>query len=1285
MLIENNSGVPLEYEWVWVNPHVSNVQKAVKKALAKRASMSQTPSSPTSGNRPKTTTLSDFENTMNFKNSVSEGPFSVSPACGVIGIDGSCSFSFSFSPQEISIFLSSAVMVLKDTPSISIPSKLCQDEIKHLEQHGHGFVVKLRSWIDNLGSVTPLPSETRLPSKLVQLQKIVDMVERYSSSKIHLGALTLFKKWVRLLVEHFVSYRLHSEEDEESLGLMDVDMDDETEEHDCQVTVADWTGNSEDVPIELTPFPLHIGVEESSENVEEDSIFERSGKYESDYYREIWINEKNAILLLGHTLSKMLDDEVGHEAVDYIQQSVRTSNICMSIQLSAESQRPVISIFPAELRAGEAVCCGKSFHGSFLIKNGSMIMTDVHVDFNNVTLMSLTDLSAPLSEYSLTFNPSRVLSLPQADTEIKFEVLIDNLGSYKLTIPLISNNAGVKINSFVLFVTVIPPKIRFETPEIDFGLIGVGNEASNIVRFTNESDAPARFRLVPTITTALTKTQSNLTQGSLVARDSFAADDPYGSLFSEANTSVLSVHGAVININSASSFIGPGETQRVELVCITGTGPQRLRGVLNCIILDRHGENVLSSQTVAIKGEIQAPKVILYPMKIDMGKVYLKRSVSFTITLENITNLPTKFKIEKPGEDNPNYMIEFSQMEGTLSSKEVLKIDIKLTALKAGIVEDLYACKITGTPAPIGFLLKSVLKGIDVQIKRLQDGEVPPPPLASPDDAQFPGPGQVPDASPILPIVLGENVPLYERRSVKVVMQNLSAVPAPFDFDLKKFKSGLDKTSRKGAVGNVEIKDVHSLHFQAKVDGKLFVLQPQEEGENKFNSVAGKKYIGIRSQRVEDKKYLSLGLGGSYLVEPKYGTLPPWGVVVFTIRSFNDTPGCYDDEVVITLNESNSFKRLLIPVKLSVKGCPVLIEKDVIGMTETKPHGTIKAIGNALLHVGSACVNADALCREFYVKNNGSQDAKICWVKSSATAKVNGPLKVEIGFGESGRVKSVFRFWDDVAEEIPFLIEPKQAVIAPYGREKFKVSLTRTSQAGEELALLSCKIWNNFSTFEEDENPSGKPDFSLPLYLRGDILNPSLRLDKNIFTVTDSVLRVSHELGVKLKIEVPQLFGSGLNSYTGAMRTVTIENPLMATVLFSISTSGTFQIKPSTETFESSKKTVRFEASVSSKIDATTSNKGSSIGRAVRLLPQEKTTFVIAFTPKREMRDSLLTMASVEASKERNSEGLLTITYSTGQRIEVPITATLSTPFISGNNFMFAAFLSLKVLTILLF
>jgi hypothetical protein len=64
---------------------------------------------------------------------------------------------------------------------------------------------------------------------------------------------------------------------------------------------------------------------------------------------------------------------------------------------------------------------------------------------------------------------------------------------------------------------------------------------------------------------------------------------------------------------------------------------------------------------MSMRGEVQTTKTILYPMAVNLGKVYIGVPVVFEITIENICNLPSKFKFERPGGEDPNapYRIEF--------------------------------------------------------------------------------------------------------------------------------------------------------------------------------------------------------------------------------------------------------------------------------------------------------------------------------------------------------------------------------------------------------------------------------------------------------------------------------------------------------------------------------------------------------------------------------------------------------------------------------------------------
>ena len=68
----------------------------------------------------------------------------------------------------------------------------------------------------------------------------------------------------------------------------------------------------------------------------------------------------------------------------------------------------------------------------------------------------------------------------------------------------------------------------------------------------------------------------------------------------------------------------------------------------------------------------------------------------------------------------------------------------------------------------------------------------------------------------------------------------------------------------------------------------------------------------------------------SALLSEKTGYLPPWGVARVVVRTFNDMPGGYNDQLEVTFSDMLSLKwgkTVLMPLKMTVSGCPMSIEK----------------------------------------------------------------------------------------------------------------------------------------------------------------------------------------------------------------------------------------------------------------------------------------------------------------------------------------------------------------------
>jgi hypothetical protein len=64
---------------------------------------------------------------------------------------------------------------------------------------------------------------------------------------------------------------------------------------------------------------------------------------------------------------------------------------------------------------------------------------------------------------------------------------------------------------------------------------------------------------------------------------------------------------------------------------------------------------------------------------------------------------------------------------------------------------------------------------------------------------------------------------------------------------------------------------------------------------------------------------------------------------------------------------------------------------------------------------------------------------------------------------------------------------------------------------------------------------------------------------------------------------------------------------------------------------------------------------------------QESGKFMVTFNPKRDVREKLLSSFGTEAGKPTESKGHLVFAYPTGQKLFVPVTTLISTPFVTGS------------------
>jgi hypothetical protein len=687
----------------------------------------------------------------------------------------------------------------------------------------------------------------------------------------------------------------------------------------------------------------------------------------------------------------------------------------------------------------------------------------------------------------------------------------------------------------------------------------------------------------------------------------------------------------------------------------------------------------------------------MYPMHVDVGKVYIGVPVTFDMNIENLCNLPAKYKYERPGGDSYLYKLEYSEKKGTLEQKEKVTAKVTFTATNTGVIDDVQACKVFGVKYPLGYTVAGTAKDVLLEFVPMHEPtDLPPPNLAPKDAPRFPGGGDPPEPAPIQPLEFGRAVPLYERRYVRFAIRNFSAIPTPYTIRVKKYEVVEEKTPQ---YGSGVVASISSLLESAKSKTrKDLIIAPHEDGENKFSSEAGKKYIGLHIQKQEDLLFLKNGLGASYYIDPVEGVLEPWGVDVVTIRAFNNAPGEYNDDVVCSITDARGGTRdYTIPLKMTVTGCPLLVERDTVGMSIVRK-GSEDILGKQILQMGYACCNCDPLVREFRVVNNGAKLAKVKWLIRKIPPKVNGPVNFKIRVDKKGKVKARVKLWDDVLKNTPYTIEPPKVLIGPYSRQLFKVTLSHTTDEGLEQAMLtgtiafddgSSKMTMSSTMLDSPPNelevPSGEAgggeegaveentvasirddNYKLTVVLQGDLMLPALRIDQSTYTAKDDTFIIPKNDTLVFRTAAPVLYARGTKPSEVCWKEISVVNPTDATLTFSATVDGPFTIKQSGDS-AGVPSTASSQMGRSSASPLVMTSMTSTFGKTYSLLPNGSASIRVAFTPKRDLRDTFMSSQSLDEISHRKTDqfGNLVFTFSTGQSMQLPLSTIISTPFIS--------------------
>ena len=515
----------------------------------------------------------------------------------------------------------------------------------------------------------------------------------------------------------------------------------------------------------------------------------------------------------------------------------------------------------------------------------------------------------------------------------------------------------------------------------------------------------------------------------------------------------------------------PRETVTVTVRCDAGKLPQRLRATLALLTSDQTQSHDYDTQYCGVRGEIQSPQVHVDKTELALGVTYVGVPVVRYVTLQNLSNLDTKFKWERPAGSTPSFTVAFEPQAGSLTSKQTLPIKVTYTSHVPGTVEDVYACRISGMPSPLGFALKTVSKGVVVGYEILSSGAPVPSPLCPPTSPQYPGSqDDVPHPGPVPTVHVPGITPLFERRTVRFLVRNFSAVPAEFKVHSRTYgmeaveaveavqtreevaqgegdarRGSTSQLARRGSTGSLA-GGGHTAAARKRKGPKKPLLSNSHETTRVFQTKNGQDHTRARLEYEEDVSILAAGKGCAISVTPSAGSLVPWGVTVVTVRVYNNMPAVYNDEIVCDVKGAPVTR---LGFRCKVAGCPLSLRPTSLGL-DMLSHPSLPR-----MKFGEVALSSDPHTRTIAVKNAGPVDALLAWSVREAADDSEDNRAVAVTFDETHvptndrPLKLSLGLYEKPRFESPFDITPATAIVPRHGERAFTLTLGEVKAGGE--------------------------------------------------------------------------------------------------------------------------------------------------------------------------------------------------------------------------------------------
>ncbi|KAJ6659300.1 hypothetical protein lerEdw1_019171 [Lerista edwardsae] len=338
---------------------------------------------------------------------------------------------------------------------------------------------------------------------------------------------------------------------------------------------------------------------------------------------------------------------------------------------------------------------------------------------------------------------------------------------------------------------------------------------------------------------------------------------------------VFSPQASQFTIQPSSGELHPLGKCRVS-VLFTPLACQRLRTVLEMEVENGKGSHI------PVSVEVQSPSVCLLSSRLEF-ELSFGILAKATVQLFNQTQLPTRFRWgELLGSQASSCLFSISPVEGTLGPNEEKEFLVELTTNTMDKLSDLtLCCSIEDMKDPLILAISGEVKGLHItySVPFVGDEE-----LAS-------------EHSQDIKLDFGSEVALKSVVKRQLIITNHSALSALFTVKVAYFSTGLPSSDEEGP--------------------DVFAEAKMEKPRRITRQIAKRRQSAFRAAM------LSHGRGAAFHVHPASGILKAFEELAVEITAYNNMWGDYQDDLICEVGEPEP---VLIPMQMSVKGCPIFLQ-----------------------------------------------------------------------------------------------------------------------------------------------------------------------------------------------------------------------------------------------------------------------------------------------------------------------------------------------------------------------